>query len=151
MKQINDNCIAFLAPKDASEYNIGKVCLHYNIPDANIPGGIDCRNIELPSENWEILNLVKGMNVEQKDRFLTLLGIDFSESARSIDDLFLATLTFHQIYLVNPLGEVCPDMFDEYMEKGLANAASKSLADKNRWQEAESNTGNWLILIKKSK
>jgi hypothetical protein len=149
LRQINDNVIAGKLPKDAKPYILGctngdhtQALFYTSNSDKNPPW------FPLPPGKWKILGKLDELTDENKRIVLwhweDISGRDFIKiiSSGKLDESFQSFLNANQIYSVNPLGEKEP-VWGDYDIDG-----DQYLKELKAWQESESNTGDWLIILR---
>jgi hypothetical protein len=142
LRQINDNVIAvktsfgnyFLEDNRICTKGSGQTFIHGHLP----PG------------KWKILGKLDELTDENKRIVLwhweDISGRDFIKiiSSGKLDESFQSLRDANKLYSVNPLGveyiitDSDPDSFLYQIQK----------RDRDAWQAAEDNTGDWLIILR---
>jgi hypothetical protein len=153
LRQINDNVIAVKLPKGYIFSYITELgSLYWTNSDQSID------HVSLPPGKWKILGKLDELTDQDKEMVCPCVKRVWGQSycdytkptevgyhyVGTLAESFQSFLDANKLYSVNPLGEK-PMKTDDYEFDG---GSEKYQMEIDEWEESESNTGDWLIILR---
>jgi hypothetical protein len=139
LRQINDNVIAVKLPSYASDIEV-KVHLWYYDPYKG-----KSISMYVPPGPWKILGKLDELTDQDKKKVVDIINYATTATVELSIEVFCKV---NKLYSVNPLGEKLWH-HSKYAALGKKLPNHQPYSDyKKAWQESESNTGDWLIILR---